>query len=184
MLIHRLTIAALLVSLAACTTMRPEDFAGSTPDFVLEDYFLGHTRAWGLVQDRAGKPIRYFTVDIQGTREGEELVLTEDFVFRDGERSQRVWRIRKLDEHTYQGSAGDVVGEASGRRYGNALNWQYDLLVEAKGRQWKLHFDDWMFLHEDGVLVNRAEMSKFGFRVGEILLFFNKPANHDVYGAE
>jgi hypothetical protein len=31
-----------------------------------------------------------------------------------------------------------------------------------------------MFLHQDGVLVNRARMSKFGIRVGEIVLFFSK----------
>ena len=89
--------------------MRPEDFAGSAPEFVVEEYFLGQTRAWGMVQDRSGKPTRYFTVDIEGSREGDELVLREDFLFRDGERSQRTWRIRKLDEHSYQGSAGDVV---------------------------------------------------------------------------
>jgi hypothetical protein len=159
--------------------MRPEDFAGSTPEFILEEYFLGHTRAWGMVQDRSGKPTRYFTVDIEGTWEGGELVLREDFVFRDGERSQRTWRIRKLDEHSYQGSAGDVVGTASGRRFGNALNWRYDLLVTVKDREWKLHFNDWMFLHDDGVLVNRAEMSKFGIRVGEIVLFFSKSQGHD-----
>jgi hypothetical protein len=154
--------------------MRPEDFAGTTPELRLEEYFLGHTRAWGMVQNRSGKPTRYFTVDIQGRREGEELVLREDFVFRDGERSQRTWRIRKLDEHRYQGTAGDVVGTASGRRYGNALNWQYDLLLTVDDRQWKVHFNDWMFLHEDGVVVNRAEMTKLGVRVGEILLFFRK----------
>jgi len=155
--------------------MRPEDFAGGTPELRVEEYFLGQTRAWGLVQDRSGKPTRYFTVDIEGSLEGDELVLREDFVFRDGERSQRVWRIRKLDEHSYQGSAGDVVGTASGRQFGNALNWRYDLLVTVKDKQWQLHFNDWMFLHEDGVLVNRAEMSKFGIRVGEVLLFFSKP---------
>ncbi|MGD2074419.1 MAG: DUF3833 domain-containing protein [Gammaproteobacteria bacterium] len=170
----RLTFVALVVSLTACTTMRPEDFAGTTPELRLEEYFLGHTRAWGMVQNRSGKPTRYFTVDIQGRREGEELVLREDFVFRDGERSQRTWRIRKLDEHRYQGTAGDVVGTASGRRYGNALNWQYDLLLTVDDRQWKVHFNDWMFLHEDGVVVNRAEMTKLGVRVGEILLFFRK----------
>ena len=154
--------------------MRPEDFAGTEPELRVEEYFLGHTRAWGLVLDRAGKPKRYFSVDIEGTLEDDELVLREDFVFRDGERSQRTWRIRKLDEHSYQGTAGDVVGTASGRRFGNALNWRYDLLLTVRDKQWQLHFNDWMFLHEDGVLVNRAEMSKFGIRVGEVLLFFSK----------
>ena len=160
--------------LAGCTTMRPEDFAGTGPELRIEEYFLGKTRAWGIVQDRGGNPIRYFTVDIRGDWEGEEFVLREDFVFRDGERSQRVWRIRKLDEHTYEGRAGDVVGTATGRRFGNALNWRYDLEIAVQSRQVQVHFNDWMFLHEDEVLVNRATMSKFGIRVGEVILFFQR----------
>ena len=160
--------------LAGCTTMQPEDFAGTGPELRIEEYFLGKTRAWGIVQDRGGNPIRYFTVDIRGGWEGEEFVLHENFVFRDGERSQRIWRIRKLDEHTYEGRAGDVVGTATGRRFGNALNWRYDLEIAVQSRQVQVHFNDWMFLHEDGVLVNRATMSKFGIRVGEVILFFQR----------
>lgn len=152
--------------------MRPEDFAGSGPELRIEEYFLGKTRAWGTVLDRGGKPIRYFTVDIQGAWVGDEFVLREDFVFRDGERSQRIWRIRRLDDHRYEGRAGDVVGTAVGSRYGNALNWRYDLEISVQSRQIRVHFNDWMFLHEDRVLVNRATMTKFGIRVGEVILFF------------
>ena len=154
--------------------MQPEDFAGTTPEFRLEQYFLGQTRAWGIVQDRSGRPKRFFTVDIEGTQQGEELVLQEDFVFRDGEESQRIWRIKKTGEHSYEGTAGDIIGTASGRQVGNALNWRYDLSISVKEKQWKIHFNDWMFLHEDAVVINRAVMSKFGFKVGEILLFFQK----------
>ncbi|MCU0972016.1 MAG: DUF3833 domain-containing protein, partial [Gammaproteobacteria bacterium] len=85
--------------------MRPEDYAGTEPRLVLEDYFLGKTRAWGIFQDRSGKLRRQFTVDIDGRLQDGELVLTEDFVYADGERSQRVWRIRRLDEHRYEGRA-------------------------------------------------------------------------------
>lgn len=170
-----LLLALLSASLlTGCTSMRPEDFAGSGPELRIEEYFQGTTRAWGVVQNRGGKPIRYFTVDIRGGWEGDEFVLHEDFVFRDGEISQRIWRIRKLDEHTYEGRADDVVGTAIGKAYGNALNWQYDLLIKVDTTQLKVHFNDWMFLHEDQVLVNRATMTKFGIRVGEIILFFQR----------
>jgi len=37
-----------------------------------------------------------------------------------------------------------------------------------------VHFDDWMFLQPDGVLLNRARVSKFGFTVGEVTLAFYK----------
>ncbi len=154
--------------------MRPEDFRDTTPVFRIEDYFRGETRAWGIVQDRAGTLRREFTVAINGQWEGEEFVLYEDFVYRDGERSQRIWRIRKLDDHRYEGRAADVAGVAVGTAYGSALNWQYDLLLTLDGRTWKVRFNDWMFLQDDGVLVNRATMTKFGVRVGEVTLFFRR----------
>ncbi|MEW5755544.1 MAG: CIA30 family protein [Pseudomonadota bacterium] len=41
-------------------------------------------------------------------------------------------------------------------------------------KTWKVHFDDWMFLQPNGVLINRAKMSKFGIELGEVILFFQR----------
>ena len=171
------SLLALTVVTAGCSSMKPEDYAGTEPRFVIEDYFTGKTRAWGIFQDRSGKVRRQFTVDIHGAWESEEFVLREDFSYRDGERQQRTWRIRKLGENSYVGTAADVVGEARGTAYGHALNWSYTLRLTVGDKTWDIDFDDWMFLHEDGVLINRAEMRKFGFRVGEVTLFFKRESD-------
>jgi len=167
-----LVLTAALV--AGCSSMKAEDYAGTQPTLVLEDYFLGEVRAWGIFQDRSGKLRRQFVVDIDGRMEQGELVLTEDFVYADGERSQRIWRIRRIDEHRYEGRAADVEGVATGLAYGNALNWRYDLNLKVGEDTYRVHFDDWMFLHDDGVLVNRAAMSKFGIHLGDVTLFFQR----------
>ncbi len=156
--------------------MNVEDFAGTEPRFVLEDYFNGQVRAWGLFQDRSGTVRRQFTVDIDGTWDGERLVLVEDFVYDDGETEQRTWRIRKIDEHNYEGRAENVVGVARGKAYGRALNWQYDFDLKTESRTWRVHFDDWMLLQDDRVMINRATVSKFGFRIGEAIIFFQRAA--------
>ncbi|MBT8333628.1 MAG: DUF3833 domain-containing protein, partial [Deltaproteobacteria bacterium] len=108
------------------------------------------------------------------TDDAGNLVLEEDFVWSDGEISRRVWTIARTNQHTYEGQAADVVGQAGGLAFGNALNWSYDLQLEIDGSQWIIHFDDWMFLQPDGVLLNRAEMSKFGIRVGDVTISFSK----------
>ena len=38
----------------------------------------------------------------------------------------------------------------------------------------QINFDDWMFLLDDQVMLNRAVMSKFGIRLGEVLLSFRR----------
>ncbi len=159
--------------------MKPEDYAGSEPKFELLEYFLGNTRAWGIFQDRNGRVKRQFTVDLNGAIKGDVLVLTEDFIYSDGEMSQRIWRIRKVGKHRYEARANDVVGIARGTSYGQALNWRYQLELTVDDNTWKVNFDDWMFLQPDGVLINRATMSKFGFTLGEVTLFFTKELETD-----
>ena len=155
--------------------MKPQDFADQKPDLLLEEYFNGTTRAWGLFEDRFGNVRRQFTVDIAGSWDGTTLTLDEHFVYADGETDRRVWTIEKTGPHSYQGRAGDVIGVANGQRHGNALNWRYDVNLKIGGRAWRVTFDDWMFLQPDGVLLNRARVSKWGVEIGEVTLVFVRP---------
>ncbi len=154
--------------------MKIEDYAQFTPRFDIFEYFQGKTRGWGMFQDRSGTLKRQFVVDINGVIENNELVMTEDFVWNDGEKSQRIWRIQRTQSGQYSGRAADVVGQAQGKSAGNALNWQYTLNLPVDGKTWQVNFDDWMFLQPDNVLLNRATMSKLGIRLGEVTIAFSK----------
>ena len=166
--------ASLLLFLSACAGMQPEDFAGTSPELRIEDYFQGRTLAYGIFEDRFGKLRREFKVVIDGTYDGQELVLDEDFFYKDGERSKRVWRIVKTGANSYEGRAGDVIGVAEGKAYGNALKWEYLLNLKVGDDTWKVGFDDWMYLQDDKVLVNRATVRRFGIVLGTISITFVK----------
>ncbi|MDA8637704.1 DUF3833 domain-containing protein [Rhodospirillales bacterium] len=168
--------SVLVLAFVTGCTMQPEDFKDTGPKLKIEEYFLGETRAWGIFEDRFGKLRRQFVVDITGTMDGDELVLDERFDYADGEKDRRVWRIRKLDEHNYEGRADDIIGVAKGVSYGNALNWSYDLDLQIGDNSLRVHFNDWMFLQPDGVLMNRARVTKWGFDIGEVTLMF-KPVD-------
>ena len=128
----------------------------------------------GMVQDRSGKQLRRFHVAIDGDVVGDTLTLHERFVYDDGEKQQRVWRIRRTGDNRYQGTAGDIEGVASGQAAGNAFHWRYSMNVEASGSRWLLHFDDWMFLQDGSHLFNKTEMKKFGITVATVTLFFTR----------
>lgn len=155
--------------------MKPENFAGAVPALVLEDYFSGHTKAWGLFTDRFGIVRRQFSVDISGDWDGGRLILNESFLYNDGASESRIWTIRKTGEGLYEGRADDVIGIAQGRAAGNALNWSYKMDLKVGARSWRVAFDDWMFLQPDGVMINRASVSKWGIEIGQVTLFFAKP---------
>lgn len=154
--------------------MNIEQFAGRTPELVLEHYFLGQTRAWGIFEDRFGALRRQFEVDITGTVEGDVLTLDERFTFADGEVDRRVWTIRRIGANSYEGTADDVVGTAKGKVVGNALNWTYSVDLAMAERSVRVRFDDWLFLQPGGVLINRARVTKWGIEVGQVTLFFQR----------
>jgi len=154
--------------------MKPEDFKGTKPKMKIEKYFEGQVKAWGLLQNRKGKVIRQFKADMFGKFENNILTLEEDFFWTDGEKQKRVWNIEKVDENNYIGTAADVVGKAKGFSYGSAFKFEYNLMVPIKGKNIKISFDDWIFKQDEEVAINRATLTKFGFKVGELTVFFKK----------
>ena len=155
-------------------TMKPEDFKGQKPKLVIEEFLSGKVEAWGVLQNRSGKVTRQFSAILEGKWDGQQLILDEKFNWSDGEIQTRQWKINKIDEHNYEGTAEDVVGNAKGYSYGPAFKFEYVLLVPVKGREIKITFDDWIFKQDEKVAINRATMTKFGFKVAELTVMFLK----------
>lgn len=151
-----------------------QDYSDAPRPLVLEEYFEGETTAYGVFEDRFGKVRRSFKVDITGTVEAGVLTLDERFIYDDGERDTRIWTIDILGNGEYRGTAGDVPGYATGAVSGNAFNWKYKVDLKVGDSTWNVGFDDWMYLLEDGVLLNRAYVTRFGIRIGEVTIAFQK----------
>jgi hypothetical protein len=164
------------VLLTNCTNnnMKPLDFKDQKPRLIIEDYLSGNVKAWGILQNRSGKVTRQFSANLNGKWDGKQLILDEKFNWSDGEVQNRQWKIKKIDEHNYEGTAGDVIGTARGYSYGPAFKFEYVLLVPVKGKEMKITFDDWIFKQDDKVAINRAIMTKFGIKVAELTDFFQK----------
>ncbi|CZF82098.1 hypothetical protein GCE9029_03027 [Grimontia celer] len=164
---------ALMTALVGCSASL-EDYKATSPNFNLFEYFEGETLAWGMVQDYTGKQTRRFEVSIIGTVDGDQITLDEDFIFDDGEKQKRIWTITRLEDGSYEGTAGDVVGTAKGSESGNALNWIYDLSVEVGDSTYVLTLDDWLYRQDEKRAFNLTSMKKFGVEVGKISIFFEK----------
>ena len=173
-LILLIIITALIKSNLFNDNMKPEDFKDTEPEIKIEKYFEGQVKAWGILQDRKGRVTRQFEANMIGKFENNILTLEEDFFWKDGETQRRVWKIKKIDEHNYIGTAPDVVGEAKGVSYGPAFKFEYNLMIPFKGKNIKIRFDDWIFKQDEKVAINRATLTKFGFKVGELTVFFEK----------
>lgn len=167
-------ITGTTVLLGACSTQKIDNYAAEKPVLDLQQYFNGTLDAYGVFTDRSGAVVKRFTVVMVCRWTGDDGVLDEDFSYSDGTRQKRIWRLKKLPDGRYTGTAADVVGTAQGQSRGNAFYWTYSLNLPVDGRVYEVQFDDWMYLMTDKVMLNKATMGKFGVRLGEVTLVFTK----------
>ena len=173
--------AALLLALgllAGCASPQVSDYAAEKPVLDLRQYFKGTVDAYGVFTDRSGRVVKRFTVVMtcswQGPPGQEIGVLDEVFTYSDGTTDRRIWTLKRSPDGRYTGTAADVLGEAFGEEKGNVFRWGYTLKLPVDGKIVEVQFDDWMYLMSDKVMLNKAVMSKFGIRLGEVTLTFVK----------
>ncbi len=169
-----------VVTLAGCAgTPSLDDENLSDRKLDLEDFFDGRLIAHGQFQDLFGTVRRRFEVEVTGDWDGERLRLVENFVYEDGATEQRIWTLTKTGADSWVGTAPGVLGQATGEERGDTFNWQYtiDLPIPAADGSVEVlraTFDDWMWLLSEDRLLNRAYMSRYGVRIGEVILTFEK----------
>ena len=197
------TSLGLGLGLAGCATQDIGAYANEKPLLDLQQYFNGTLDAYGVFTDRSGAVVKRFTVIMVCSWSGNEGVLDESFTYSDGTKQKRIWRLTKWADGRYTGRADDVVGEAQGQARGNTFYWTYTLNLPINSKPSdagppqgastplggsepraagnagatiiEVQFDDWMYLMTDKVMLNKATMSKFGVKLGEVTLSFQKP---------
>ena len=166
----------IILLFTGCSQTDMKEFQNNTPKLDLFEFFAGETIAYGIFEDRFGNLKRQFRVNINGKIDNQILTLDEEFLYDDGEQAKRIWKIeKKIDNNQkiiYEGQADDVEGKASGSISGNALNWSYDIYLNIKGSDIKVHFNDWIYKQSEDLAINRAYVSKFGINIGSVTLVF------------
>lgn len=163
---------------SGCSGPQISQYANEKPNLDLSEYFSGTIDAYGIFTDRTGAVVKRFTVLIEANWQvvdGKKVgTLDESFEYSDGTKQKRIWKLTETSPGKYIGKADDVVGEANGSSAGNALNWAYTLALPVDGTVYNVQFDDWMYLVTPKVMINKAQMSKFGINLGEVTLSFYK----------
>ncbi len=160
---------------SGCATQNIQAYQNTTPTLDMHQFFSGQIDGWGMFQGRNGEVKKRFYVDINATHEGDNvIVLDERFAWADGTKSQRVWRLTQQADGRWKGVAGDVIGEANGEVVGNTLHWQYLLALPVDGKTYEVNFDDWMYLIDKDVMLNRSVMKKYGVELGSVTLSMHR----------
>lgn len=173
-MIRILVAVVLLLGLTACSQVTVTDYRDARPLLDIEQFFNGALTAHGVVKDRGGKVIRTFNANIAAHWSEGVGALVEDFVFDDGEIQQRIWTLTPDGNGHYIGTAGDVVGKGLLQQAGNSLFLDYVLRLSYRGSDIDVRVDDRMYLVSPDILINESSLSKFGVRVGNLVLVIVK----------
>ena len=164
--------------LGGCSAPQVERYATEKPALDLTTYFNGTIDAYGIFTNRSNEVVKRFKVVMKANwtvKDGKRVgTLDEDFFYSDGTTQKRIWTLTETAPGVFTGTADDVIGSAAGVLAGNALNWKYTLALPVDGTVYHVQFDDWMYLMDDKVMINKAQMSKFGIYLGEVTLAFYK----------
>ena len=160
--------------LMGCSNPKVDNVVSKDIPFELLEYFDGETTALGLVVDRFGNLQRTFKVKLTGKRDNTKLLLKEYFTYNDGEKEYREWVITKTETGSYEGISKDTIGFARGKKVGNTMRMVYDTTISIGENDIRVSFDDRFIKTDKKVVINRAEILKWGIKIADVTIFFSK----------
>lgn len=147
----------------------PEDYAGTGPELDIRDHLNGALLCEGVIYGPTGRVASRFVAEMNASWEGNTGFMTEDFRYDNGSTQHREWTLELDDTGRITATAPDIIGEGHGRQTGAGVQLAYAIrLPEASGGH-VLNAIDWMYLVENGTIINRSQFRKFGIRVAELV---------------
>ncbi len=138
-------------------------------------FFAGHTRSWGVLENRSGEPTQRVTTECSGEADGADgLHMIQRLTFEDGSVRNREWRMRRTGPQTYEATANDMVGVAHGEAAGRAFHWRWVLATDPGNGLADVTLEQWMYLTDSGSMMNRTIVTKLGVIVAEVTEWFSK----------
>jgi Protein of unknown function (DUF3833) len=148
---------------------RPNDYAETQPPIDLRQLLSGPLVASGVIYGPTGRVATRFVADMEGNWDAEGGTLAEDFRYDTGRTQQRAWRIVPAGEGRFTATAADVVGPGEIEVSGATAVLRYRLRLPEDAGGWQVDVTDWLYLGEDGVIINRSQFRRFGILVGELV---------------
>jgi hypothetical protein len=154
---------------AAFHGQSPDDYEDGFPVFDLEKQLSGQMVCEGAIFGPLGRVTSTFTAEFYIKWDGPHGVMDEVFHYNDGSTQNRQWRSTLDRDGTFVTEADDVPGGAVGVQSGGTAQMRYKIQVPQSAGGHVLDTVDWMYLTPGGVVVNRSQFRKYGFKVAELV---------------
>ncbi len=155
--------------LAGFSAQRPSDYAGSEPAMDIRHHLDGPIRCEGVIYGPLGRVNSRFVARMEGRWDGPSGLLDEHFRYATGTEQHRQWRLTMGNDGSVRAQADDIIGTGIGWQEGASLQLKYRIRLPESAGGWVLDVTDWMYLCENGTIINRSQFRKFGIKVAELV---------------
>jgi Protein of unknown function (DUF3833) len=164
-----LALLALRSRYASFTAQSPSDYTGTGPVFDLRLHLSGSMSCEGVIFGPTGRVTSRFVADMQGSWTGPTGTLAEVFRYDSGTVQHRAWTLALEPGGKIIATAPDVVGQGTGQVEGSGVVLRYRIRLTPEAGGHVLDVTDWMYLLENGTIMNRSQFRKFGIKVAELV---------------
>jgi len=147
----------------------PQDYTNNTPDFDIREQLSGPIACEGVIYGPTGRVTSRFIAEFHGEWHGNEGRMTEHFRYDSGAVQDREWRLSLSETGRIRAEASDLVGVGTGQQMGSGVCLNYTIRLPESAGGHALDVVDWMYLVENGTIINRSQFRKFGIKVGELV---------------
>jgi hypothetical protein len=148
---------------------RPQHYGASTPVFDVREVLKGPMLCEGVIYGPFGRVTTRFVAQMHAEWQGNEGCMTEEFRYDSGTVQHREWTLKLSDDGQIQATAPDLIGIGYGQQSGATVMLAYDIKLTEEAGGHALKVTDWMYLMENGAIMNRSQFRKFGFKVAELV---------------
>ena len=145
------------------------DYAGQGPEFDIRRHLNGDILCEGVIYGPTGRVVSRFVADFHAAWDGNVGHMTEEFRYDSGATQSRAWTLMLGNDGRIRAEADDVVGEGTGEQSGGTVQLCYRIRLPEDAGGHVLDATDWMYLVENGTIINRSQFRKFGVKVAELV---------------
>lgn len=164
-----LFVVALWTRAFSFRAQKPADYAGKGPEFDIRQVLNGPLKCEGVIYGLTGRVTSRFVADMHATWDGNVGRMTEHFRYDSGATQDREWTLTLGNDGSIRAEAPDLVGTGKGMQSGPGVMLNYRIKLPADAGGHELDTTDWMYLVENGSIINRSQFRKFGIKVAELV---------------
>lgn len=159
---------------AGFAAQKPSDYAGQGPVLDIRKELDGPLQCEGVIYGPTGRVASRFVARMEAQWDGDTATMTESFTYDNGNTQERKWNFILGKDGSIKATAPDLVGEGTGKQEGPAVQLNYTIILAESAGGHKLSVTDWMYLCENGAIINRSQFRKFGIKVAELVATMRK----------